>query len=91
MTDSIVIGEAIERAGGIKAVATARKLSEEGVRLWRARGKVPADHVLWLAEETRWEYTPHRIAPDLYPHEHDGLPQHLRVNGKTALAPATTP
>ncbi len=84
MSESTVIAEALKEAGGISAVAKALNMSEEGVRLWRARGAVPAGNVLWLAERTEWKYTPHRIAPELYPHPDDGLPPERRASEQTA-------
>jgi hypothetical protein len=75
---SDVISRALEKAGGISAVARARNLSDEAVRLWRARGSVPADHVLWLAERAEWDPRPHDLAPTLYPHPDDGMPPDLR-------------
>jgi hypothetical protein len=78
MSESEAIGGAIEEAGGIGAVAKARGLSDEAVRLWRVRGAVPADHVLWLAERTGWKYSPHRLSRSLYPHPDDGLPEQMR-------------
>lgn len=78
MADANLIGEALKKAGGVGAVAKALNMSEEGVRLWRARGAVPAGSVLWLSERTEWEYTPHQIAPEIYPHPDDGLPPERR-------------
>lgn len=68
------------KAGGISAVAKARNLSDEAVRLWRARGSVPADHVRWLSEHAGWDPSPHALDPSLYPHPDDGLPDELRAS-----------
>lgn len=84
MKQSFVIGEALKRAGGVGAVAKALNMSEEGVRLWRARGAIPAGNVLWLAEQTEWEFTPHQLASELYPHPDDGLPQERRTAQQAA-------
>jgi hypothetical protein len=78
MAESI-IAEALKKAGGIGAVAKALDMSEEGVRLWRARDNVPANNVLWLSERTDWAFTPHQLAPELYPHPDDGLPPEHRA------------
>lgn len=67
------VNEALVAAGGIAEVARALRVSSEAVRLWTVRG-VPDKRVLWLAERTGWKYTPHALAPTLYPHPDDGLP-----------------
>jgi hypothetical protein len=72
-----LVKSAIEAAGGNAAVAEALNVSTEGVRLWGVRG-LPDDRVLRLAEFTGWVYTPHQLAPHLYPHPDDGLPTALR-------------
>lgn len=41
-------------------------------------GEVPAERVLDVAKLTEWECKPHELRPDIYPHPHDGLPEHLR-------------
>lgn len=61
---SEVIGRAIEQGGGIGAVAKAMGLTEEGVRLWRVRGRVPDKH---LIEFERLTGVPREeLRPDLY-------------------------
>lgn len=64
MDQSDVIATAFEKAGGIKAVATAMRMTEEGVRLWRVRGKVPAERVIELEELSG--IARERLRPDLY-------------------------
>lgn len=86
MSEPDVIAEALKKAGGVKAVATALGMSEEGVRLWRSRGKVPPEHVIWLAERTGWEHTPNQLAGDLYPHPDDGLPVERRAAAQESAA-----
>lgn len=64
MESKVVITEAIQKAGGVAAVAKALGMSEEGVRLWRARGKVPASRVV---EFEQLSGVPReRLCPQLY-------------------------
>jgi DNA-binding transcriptional regulator YdaS (Cro superfamily) len=44
----------------------------------------PAERVIGIAEATGWTITPHEIAPNIYPHPHDGLPVKLRKNIKVS-------
>jgi DNA-binding transcriptional regulator YdaS (Cro superfamily) len=67
MDQSEVIRDALEKAGGTKAVATALGISAEGVRLWRSRGKVPADRVVELEQLTG--VPREKLRPDLYARE----------------------
>jgi hypothetical protein len=64
MSQSKVIAEAIDKGGGIKAVAAAMKMSEEGIRLWRVRGFVPAKRLIEFAHLTG--VPRERLAPELY-------------------------
>lgn len=59
-----VIRDAIERAGGKKAVAAALKMSEEGVRIWISRGKIPAERVVEVEHITG--VPREKLRPDLY-------------------------
>lgn len=68
-----LVAEAIDSLGGDSAVAKRAGLRTAwAVSKWRA--KLPADRVLWLAEQTDWKYTPNQLAPHLYPNASDGLP-----------------
>ncbi|PQV51848.1 YdaS family helix-turn-helix protein [Paraburkholderia sp. BL21I4N1] len=71
-----VIKAAIERAGGAASVARALNISRISVYEWIADNKLPerGSRALALAELTDWEYTPHMLAPTLYPNPTDGLP-----------------
>lgn len=68
--ESELIGRAIEAGGGIGAVAKALDLSEEAVRLWRARGKVPAERV--VAFEGLTGVPRETLRPDLYRPQPEG-------------------
>lgn len=71
----LTIKEIANEAGGIVAMSLALGLSRAAANNWQ---RVPPEHVLKLAELTGWRCTPNQIRPDLYPHPHDGLPEHLR-------------
>jgi hypothetical protein len=80
------VAQAIACVGGPSAVAKARGLKTAwGASKW-ARDGLPAEHVLWLAEQTGWKYSPHQLAPDLYPHPDDGLPTERRAAAQDAAA-----
>lgn len=64
MSQSQVIADALEKGGGIKAIADALKMSAEGVRQWRMRGKVPDKHVVELERLTG--VSREKLRPDLY-------------------------
>ncbi|MGJ8619587.1 MAG: YdaS family helix-turn-helix protein [Methylophilaceae bacterium] len=50
------------------------------VNNWLGRdNKVPAGWVIPVSKAIDYRYTPHQIRPDIYPHPHDGLPEHLRL------------
>lgn len=64
-----VIREAIDKAGGKKAVADALGMSEEGVRVWIVRGKIPAERVVEVEGITG--VPRERLRPDLYERRDD--------------------
>ncbi|MEO8411063.1 MAG: YdaS family helix-turn-helix protein [Propionivibrio sp.] len=75
---------AIASLGGVSAVAKARGLKTAyAVSKW-VQGGVPAEHILWLAEQTDWKFSPHALAPHLYPHPDDGLPADRRAVAQAA-------
>jgi hypothetical protein len=80
-TQSEVIAEAIVKGGGVRRVANAMKMSEEGVRLWRVRGFVPAKRLIEFALLTG--VPRERLAPDLYA----ALPTRRRSLRAVAEAP----
>lgn len=67
MSEPEAIARALEQGGGIGAVAKALKISDEAVRLWRARGKVPAERVVEL--EALTGVPREELRPDLYRRE----------------------
>lgn len=72
------VEEALRMLGGPAEVARRRGLKTRwAVAKWIAQG-LPPEHVIWLAEQTGWKITPHRLKPDLYPHPEDGLPDSMR-------------
>lgn len=80
------IAGAIQILGGASAVAARRGLKTAwGVAKW-VRDGLPAEHVLWLAEQTEWRYTPHELRPDIYPHPDDGMPVDRRAASQEASA-----
>ena len=74
-----IIKEAVDEAGGAAAVARAFSISRISVYEWIANGRLPekGSRALALAELTNWKYTPHMLAPELYPNETDGIPSLL--------------
>lgn len=39
---------------------------------------IPERHVIKACRCVDFQVTPHELRPDIYPHPHDGLPEHLR-------------
>jgi len=80
------VADAIAQLGGAAAVSRRRELkSPWSVSKW-IRDGLPAEHVLWLASQTDWKFTPHQLAPRLYPHPNDGLPSGRRITPEDAAA-----
>lgn len=71
------IKDAVREAGGAAAVARAFDMSRISVYEWINKNEVPDKRVIRLAELTNWKYTPHQLAPALYPNPSDGLPSLL--------------
>lgn len=75
------VAQAVASLGGLSSVARRRGLkSHMSISKWITYG-IPAEHVLWLAAETGWKWTPHALAPHLYPNPWDGMPQPQQVAG----------
>lgn len=81
MSPSEALAGAFKMLGGASGVARRRGLKTAWAAAKWLRVGLPAEHVLWLAEETGWKYTPHQFAPQLYPHPDDGLPVAHRAEG----------
>ena len=67
------VSKAIASLGGAATVARLRGLSGWAVSKWLRDG-IPSGHVLWVAEQTEWRWTPHQLKPEIYPHPDDGMP-----------------
>lgn len=42
------------------------------------RHGIPERHVIKACASVNFKITPHELRPDIYPHPHDGLPEHMR-------------
>lgn len=79
------VAEAIDFLGGDTVVAAKASLKTSwAVSKWRK--KLPADRVLWLAQQTGFKWTPHMLAPDLYPNASDAMPKSRRPAASFAKA-----
>ncbi|HHR6030402.1 TPA: transcriptional regulator [Providencia alcalifaciens] len=54
--------------------------SPQSVFNWIKNNKVPAERVIQLCHLGDWQVSPHQLRPDLYPNEHDGLPNNIKAN-----------
>lgn len=85
------VAQAVGHLGGPSAVARLRK--RDGLRgktpwaisKWIAE-RIPAENVLWLSQKTDWKFTPHMLAPTLYPNANDGLPKRKRTTAQSTAA-----
>lgn len=57
---------AINLAGGVPAVAKALDISQPAVHRWRARGKAPADRVIYLERATNGKVSRYELRPDVF-------------------------
>jgi len=73
----IPIKEAVQVAGGAAKVAEMLDISRISVYEWISESRLPPDRVINLSRLTGWLYTPHMLAPTLYPNPSDGLPPDL--------------
>lgn len=83
--------KAVDLAGGQVALAKAIRewFEARGIicrvkqaHVWgwlNKQGKVPGEYVIAIADILKWQITPNALRPDLYPHPHDGLPEHMRA------------
>lgn len=67
----------IELKGSQAAMAAVVGQRQQSVGYWLKNG-LPAEHVLTISADVKFEVTPHQLRPDLYPHPEDGLPDELR-------------
>ena len=64
----------------LKSIVPESKIQQAHISNWLNRdGYVPAEWVIPCCQAVNWQVTPHQLRTDLYPHPHDGLPDHLRV------------
>lgn len=77
--------EAIQSLGGPSAVARRRGRTSWAISKWARQG-VPPNEVLWLAAQTEWKFTPHQLAPHLYPNPGDALPSVVPVTADRVAA-----
>jgi DNA-binding transcriptional regulator YdaS (Cro superfamily) len=81
----IMLNSPLEKAvaimGSQVALAVACGVKQAHVWQWLNTTKhgVPPEHVINVSGATDWAITPNDLRPDLYPHPHDGLPDHLRA------------
>lgn len=79
MSKSFLI-KAVEILGG--QVATAKSVGVAQAHVWawinKTKDGIPPEKVIAVSKATDWGVTPHQLRPDLYPHPHDGMPEHLR-------------
>lgn len=80
-------------AGGQASLANVLATEEEPIKqahVWNWINKtangIPERHVIRACKSVDWQVTPHELRPDIYPHPHDGLPDHLRCDPVEAAA-----
>jgi len=57
---------AIRLAGGVPAVAKALDISQPAIHRWRARGKPPADRVIYLERASDGKVSRYELRPDVF-------------------------
>jgi DNA-binding transcriptional regulator YdaS (Cro superfamily) len=71
------IGGQVATANAIRSLKPDCRVEQGHVWKWLNRSVAevpPAEYVLAIAAATCWEYTPHRLRPDLYPNPSDAMP-----------------
>jgi DNA-binding transcriptional regulator YdaS (Cro superfamily) len=71
------VAEAVKYLGGPAKVARMGGVTPWAVSKWIRLG-LPPGRVIWLASQTGFRWTPHELAPQIYPYKRDGLPHKLR-------------
>lgn len=69
------IEQAVTEAGGPQAVADHFNINRVSVDEWITANRLPPTRVIPLARLTQWKFTPHLLAPVLYPNPTDGIPE----------------
>jgi DNA-binding transcriptional regulator YdaS (Cro superfamily) len=70
---------AIEICGSQKSLGARIGKGQYLVSAWVRRGcRVSSEFVIAVSKAIDWQITPHELRPDIYPHPHDGLPDHMR-------------
>ncbi len=90
----IFLNKVIELLGGKqKQLADALATPENPIKqahVWKwintTADGIPEKHVINACKAVSWQVTPHELRPDIYPHPHDGLPDHLRFDHVEAAA-----
>lgn len=74
------LNKAVELLGGQVGLAKAVGVSQAHVWKWlnTTIDGVPDKKVIPISHATNWQVTPHELRPDIYPHQHDGLPECMR-------------
>lgn len=78
--NKIYLEKVIDLLGGQTNTAIALEVKQAHVWSWLNTTKdgIPEKKVIPASKAVAWEVTPHQLRPDIYPHEEDGLPDHLR-------------
>ncbi len=62
-----IIERAIEASGGAAKLAQSLKLGRTAVVMWKANGRIPAEHIIAVERESG--ISRHELRPDIYPIE----------------------
>lgn len=81
MSDQAV-KQAIDYLGGPSQVARELGMTPWAISKWSI--SMPPRRVLWLAARTDYRFTPHQLAPELYPNPTDALPAPVNNAHSTA-------
>lgn len=81
----IFLEKVVNLVGGQLALADELAVESKSIKqahIWNWLNKtklgVPAEQVINVCKCVDWQVTPHELRPDIYPHPHDGLPDHMR-------------
>jgi len=79
--DELILDELKEIVADIGAATVAQRMREnfpQTINNWLSRGVIPDGKIRLFSEAIEYRKTPHDLNKVLYPHIHDGLPNHLR-------------